>query len=160
MHSSRTNKWHRSIAIRLPPSVPQLLVTNATQLVLLDQKKRNSTQLTASYSSPPGSCRPAAPRSHRRSGAARRSVGNPRNGRPAVRRRPPWFCLLFVCCPLGTETNGKIMAREPPQKKGMWPLHASMPCYRYLLILLDGRRVRERRRIITPIWFEGGSLRY
>ena len=41
MRSSRTNKWHRSIAIRLPPSVPQGIESKATQLVLLD-KKRNS----------------------------------------------------------------------------------------------------------------------
>ena len=45
MHSSRTNKWHRSIAIRLPPSVPQLKPTqHNSQLVLLDKKKElNST---------------------------------------------------------------------------------------------------------------------
>ena len=64
------------------------------------------------------------------------------------------------------ETNGKIMAREPPQKKGMWPLHASMPAMLSPHFDDDdatttGRRVRERRRIIKhPFGFEGGSLRY
>ena len=172
MHSSRTNKWHRSIAIRLPPSVPQLLVTNATQLVLLDKKKElNSTHrflLISSRLMPAGgSTQSSQIRSCTsvRWQPAQWAAGGSKASAMVL------FVIYLSAVRWERETNGKIMAREPPQKKGM-PLHASMPCAiaSYHLILTtttrrrpavaSSRRVRERRRIITPIWFEGGSLRY
>ena len=138
MHSSRTNKWHRSIAIRLPPSVPQL--TNATQLVLLDQKKElNSTHrflLISSRLMPAGgSTQSSQIRSCTsvRWQPAQWAAGGSKASAMVL------FVIYLSAVRWERETNGKIMAREPPQKKGMWPLHAS-----YLLILTTTRRRDDR----------------